>query len=198
MADCSGHHHVTAMHGRKKHSSTTKGVGQRSHGTRAIPRNLKEFFAKPERSQDAWVNVANVLKRMRSDKTSLQQASKDAGISPRTVTKLAGSALKKGKSGRYEATNSDRLLRVLKIPTADGQVDIGVRGSRQASTIGEYWAALHKYLATGDSSGLAKFKGKQIKDSTGTVITLLTDLKELNRLGSAGVLSFESLYAKSA
>ena len=178
--------------------SKTKGVGQRPKGTRATPRTLKEFFAKPERSQDAWVNVAKVLKKMRSDQISLQQASRDAGISPRTVTKLAGSALKKGVRGRYEATNSDRLLRVLKIPTADGQVEIGVRGSRQASTLGGYWAAVHKYLATGNSSGLKKFKGKQIKDTTGRVIPLLTDLKELNRLGSADVLSFESLYAKSA
>ena len=144
------------------------------------------------------MNLTGVLAKMRSGKVSLQQASKDAGISPRTVKRLAASALIKTNSGKYQVKSSDRLLRVLKIPTADGQVEIGVRGSRQASALGEYWAAVHKYLATGDSSKLAKFKGKQIKDTTGKVIPLLTDLKELNRLGSADVLSFESLYAKSA
>ena len=180
--------------------------GKKVDVTRRKPRQAKRvkapsstdaFFARSSRSQDTWVSVTGVLAKMRSGKVSLQQASKDAGVNPRTVTRLAGSALTKTRSGRYEVKPADRLLRVLKIPTANGSVEIGIRGSRQASTLGEYWAAVHKYLATGDSSKLAKFKGKQIKDTTGKVIPLLTDLKELNRQGSADVLSFESLYAKS-
>ena len=54
------------------------------------------------------------------------------------------------------------------------------------------------YLETGDASRLNKFRGKSIKDADGAQIPFLTDRAELNRLGSAGVLAFESLYARSA
>jgi hypothetical protein len=162
------------------------------------PRTAEQFFARSERSQDTWLRVTEAIRKMRTAVVSLQQAAKESGVSPRTVTRLAGSTLKKGKNGRYSVKPGDQLLRVLKIPAADGSREIGVRGSRQASLLGEYWATVHKYLATGDSSGLEKFRGKQIRDSSGLIIPLQSDLKELNRLGSAGSLSFESLYAKSA
>lgn len=89
-------------------------------------------------------------------------------------------------------------MRVLKIPTSGGTRDIAVRGSQQATLLAEYWNAVHWYLETGDSSRLTKFRGKSIKDANGAEIPLPTDRAELNRLGSAGVLSFESLYARSA
>jgi hypothetical protein len=162
------------------------------------PTTAEQFFAKPERFQETWTRLTAALAKMRSANASLKQASKEARISPRTVIRLGGSALKKGTNGRYFIKPSDQLLRVLKVPTPDGSREIGVRGSRQASVLGEYWAAVHKYLATGDASSVEKFRGKQIKDSAGIIVPLLTDLKELNRLGSAGVLSFESLYARSA
>jgi hypothetical protein len=162
------------------------------------PRTPEQFFARSERSQETWVRVTEAIRKMRTARASLQQAAKETGISPRTVTRLAGSTLEKGPNGRYSVKPGDRLLRVLRIPTTDGSREIGVRGSRQASLLGEYWAAVHKYLATGDSSGVQKFRGKQIKDSIGATVPLLTDLNDLKRLGSAGVLSFESLYARSA
>jgi len=141
--------------------------------------------------------VTGVLAKMRSG-LSLSRAAKEAGVSPRTVTRLGATALKKGSNGRYEAKPKDRLFRVLKVPTTDGSREIGVRGSKQATLLGEYWAAVHKYLATGETAGLTRFHGKQIKDSGGKITPLLTDTTELNRLGSAGVLSFESLYARSS
>ena len=49
---------------------------------------------------------------------------------------------------------------------------------------------------TGDASRLKRFKGKYITDVGGKRFRYLTDLKELDRLGNAGVLSFESLYAR--
>jgi hypothetical protein len=134
---------------------------------------------------------------MRSEKLSLQQASKEFGVSPRTVTKLAGSALKKTPGGRYQVKKSDQLLRVMKVPGSKGLEEIGVRGSKQATLLGEYWAAVDRYLKTGDSSALDKFKDKEIKDAAGKPIALVVDRKELNRLGGAGVLSFESIYARS-
>jgi hypothetical protein len=110
---------------------------------------------------------------------------------------LGGSALRKRANGQYKAKASDRLLRVLVIPTREGLREIAVRDSRQASQIAEYWNAVHRYLETGDKSALRKFRRKRITDANGVRVPLLTDLGELDRLGSAGVLSFESLYAKA-
>jgi len=64
--------------------------------------------------------------------------------------------------------------------------------------IGKYWNAVDLYLNTGDDSGLDAFQGKHIIDADGKRVLLMTDVRELDRLGSAGNLSFESLYARVA
>ena len=57
---------------------------------------------------------------------------------------------------------------------------------------------MNLYLETGDDTELARFRGKSIIDAQGNAVPLLTDLDELERLGSAGVLSFQSLYARAS
>lgn len=135
---------------------------------------------------------------MRADGVSLKQAAREFGVDPRTVVRLGGSALRKRTNGRFAAKPNDKLLRVLVVPTAEGLREIAVRDSRQATRLGEYWAAVQKYLATGDTSAIARFRHKRIVDASRKRIPLLTDLQELDNLGSAGVLSFESLYARVA
>ncbi|MFZ0334448.1 MAG: hypothetical protein WBE86_11355 [Candidatus Acidiferrales bacterium] len=135
---------------------------------------------------------------MRTERTSLREASREFGLDPRIVTRLGKSALRKRKNGQYVAKRSDKLLRILAIPTADGVREIAIRDSRQATILGKYWAAVQKYLQTGDASGLKKFHRKRITDASRRRVPLITDQAELDRLGSAGVLSFESLYAKVA
>lgn len=83
------------------------------------------------------------------------------------------------------------------IPTPHGPTEIEVRGLKAASLLGRYWAAVHKYYETGDKS-VRKFSGEFITATDGVKYPLLTDLDVLNRLGSAGVLTFESLYGRSA
>lgn len=134
---------------------------------------------------------------MRSEKLSLQKASREVGITPATVMRWAKSALRKDKSGRYLAKKTDNIVRFLVIPEKDGPREIVVQGYRQAILLRDYWIALHEYMAMGDSSGLQKFIGKFIEDASGNKVPLLTDLHEIDRLGSAGVVSFESLYARS-
>ncbi|HEY6369425.1 MAG TPA: hypothetical protein VIX37_02510 [Candidatus Sulfotelmatobacter sp.] len=70
--------------------------------------------------------------------------------------------------------------------------------SRQATVIGKYWNAVDLYLSTGDESALHDFQGKYIIDADRKRFPLMTDVRELDRLGSAGNLSFESLYARVA
>jgi hypothetical protein len=134
---------------------------------------------------------------MRKEGVSLQKAA-EGKIDPRTVKRwAAGSALQKTSSGKWIAKKSDRLLRILKLPTSDGIRAVAIRGSRQATTLANYSNAVQKYLQTGDTSHLSKFAAKAVKDADGVEHLLITDRKELNRLASAGVLSFyESLYSR--
>ena len=105
--------------------------------------------------------------------------------------------MRKARNGRYVAKASDRLLRVLLIPTLTGLREVAFRDSRTASQTAEYWDAVQRYLQRGDESALRHFEGVVVKDAQGNEIALLTSIQDLNRLGHAGVLSFESLYART-
>ena len=105
------------------------------------------------------------------------------------------SALRKRKNGQHVTKPTNTRLRKLVIPTPGGVREVGIRGFEQASRLGKYWAAVQKYLQTGDDSTLLRFKGKTFTDVSGKRHLFPTDLKQLDRQASAGVLSFESIYA---
>ena len=115
-----------------------------------------------------------------------------------TVLRWADDTLRRQPNGRYSAKSTDRLVRELKVPTPTGPIEITIRGSREASRIANYWNALERYYRTGDASGLQRFRGLYVTDTRRQRIPFLTDLDVLNRLGSAGVVSFESIYARTA
>lgn len=161
------------------------------------PQSIEEFFAMSETDQDLWKNVGQAITEMRAG-ASRRQASRKFDLDPPKLSRLARPALRKLGNGRWAAKAHDHLLRVLVIPSRKGLREIGTRDSRQATVLGKYWTAVNRYLDTGDASALREFRGKHIIDANGKRIRLLTKLGELDRLGSAGVLSFESLYAKVA
>lgn len=186
-----------------KHSKT-RGIHRKSgrkahHGRKAkiaIPRTTKQFFAKTKEFQEAFTAVTHAISKMRSDRVSLREASREFGLDPRIVARLGKSALRKRTNGQYVAKSRDKLLRILAVPAKDGTREIATRDSREATKIGKYWAAVHKYLQTGDASGLKKIRRKSIMDAKGKKVPLVLDTAVLDQLGSAGVLSFESLYAE--
>jgi len=158
----------------------------------------KQYFALKDTEQERWNRVVHVIAKMRSEGTSLTKTAREFGLDPRMVKARAGSVLRKTKSGRYVARPRDKLLRVLVIPGPQGQREIVVKDSAVASKIAEYSDAVQKYLRTGNSSAIKKFRHMKLLDETGKRIKLVTDLTKLQELGSAGVLSFESLYARAA
>jgi hypothetical protein len=160
-----------------------------------VPTTARQYFSRSKQFQEAWNSVGQVISKMRSGHISLRKASKEIGVDPSKVLKLGRSAIRKQKSGKYAARKTDRLLRILSVLTPEGRREIAVRDSHQASLLGKYWASVQRYLQTGDDSALRKFKGKKITDASGKRHPLITDLRQLDTLGSAGVLSFESLYA---
>jgi hypothetical protein len=157
---------------------------------------MEQYFAKSPQFQDRWSRATHAISKMRADGLSLRQASREYGIDARTVVRLGASALRKGSNGRYKAKSSDRLLRVMVIPTRKGSREVATRDSREASRIAEYSNAVREYIQTGNDAALRKLPRKTVTDASGKRIRLITDLADLDRLGSAGVLSFESLYAK--
>ncbi len=160
------------------------------------PRSLQEFDALASRSQDAWNLTAHVISEMRSHDTPLYAAADKFDIDPRTVKRLAGSGLRRRPNGRYAAKASDQLIRVVRFPERGGLREIVTRGSRETTRLSKYYEAVDLFLDTGDASALAQFKGQAITTAQGERLPFLTDLDDLERLGAAGVLSFESLYAR--
>jgi hypothetical protein len=163
----------------------------------SLPRTLEQYRELPVEKQDQLNRAAQVITKMRVEKLSLRRAASELSIDPRIVKQLGKSALRKKRDGKYVARNSDTMLRVLVVPTADGLGEIAVRRSKDASLVAQYNDALQKFLRTGDTRKLAKFRNKKLKDASGNTVVFLTDTKELIRQGSAGVFSFESLYARS-
>jgi hypothetical protein len=178
----------------KRKAKPKSGQGTR----RKKVRSAAQYFAQPQRRQETIKKAAHVLSAMRTEKVSLSQASREQNISPSTVLRHAKAGLRKTSRGTYKARASDRLLRVLVLPIEGRLAEIATMDSRSATLVAEYWIAVTLYLETGDDSELARFRGQSIMDAQGNAVPLLTDLDELERLGSAGVLSFQSLYAKAS
>jgi len=171
--------------------------GRRSK-RRSGPRTLEEFRAMPDTLQDQWVGTVNAVSKMRAAGLSLPQAAREFGLDFRTLARKGASALRQGRNGRYVAKASDRLFRSLLVLTREGSREIGTRDSRQATLVAEHWNAVHRYLETGDVAALQKFRRKRLIDADGKRVSLLTDTAEIDRYGSAGVLSFETIYARTA
>jgi len=158
----------------------------------------EQFFAQSKHAQEIQIAIPNALSLMRSDGLSASAAANVVGIPRSTLIRRAGQALEKRKNGRYAARPYDDLFRVvIVISETKGPIEIATNDSREASKAGKHSAAVHRYLETGDDSALRRFEGEHIIDAEGNRVALLTDTDDLDRLGSAGELSFESLYARS-
>jgi hypothetical protein len=157
---------------------------------------IDQFFALPERTQELVLALPKAVSLMKSNDIPARRAARAAGISRSTMVRRGGSALKKLNNGRYAAKPNDDLFRPVTVVSEDGRVDVATRNFREASKAGQHSSAVQRYLETGDDSALRRFRGKYIIDAQGNRVALLTDLDELDRLGSTGELSFESLYPR--
>jgi transcriptional regulator with XRE-family HTH domain len=152
---------------------------------------------KSKQASEARARALEAVSLMRSKGLTLSEAARRSGTTPATVQKYAASALR-SEPDRVSVRASDQLVREMTLPTPDGKQVVRVKGSRDASQVGEYWNAVADYLQTGDRSGLSQFEGETIRDSRGQTWQFLTDLRVLRRLGQAGVLSFEDIYQVTA
>jgi hypothetical protein len=120
--------------------------------------------------------------------TSFSVAARNNGIKVGTARKYLGSALRQDRpGGRIYATKSHRLVTYLQIPGAHGPVEIAAHGSKEATKIARYKAAVNRFLA-GDTNALAPWHGKKIAG-----VELLTDGRTLKGLAQNDLLPY-SLY----
>src|SRR5215470_60799 len=77
------------------------------------PKTARQYYALPPRQQEIWDSLAHVIASVRRG-VPLRRASKEFGISLSTLLALGRPTLRK-KNGRYVATKTDQLLRVLPI-----------------------------------------------------------------------------------
>lgn len=145
--------------------------------------------------QDARDRALEALALMRREGSSLTKAAKAAGTTADTLKKYARSALRRTKAGAWKATKWDRLAREMRFPTPSGPIELEIKDSRSASVLGSYWAAVDRYLKTGDSDVLHPFRGRAIR-AGGVARVLVTDTRTLRRLAGAGVVEFEDIYSR--
>ena len=152
----------------------------------------------PERAQEIVLALPEAVLWMKSNHSSASAGARAAGLPPRVFIREARSALRKLKNGRYVPRPNDHLFRpVIAVSKDKGPIEVGTNDSREASIAGKHSSAVERYLETGDDSALRRLPRNYILDAQANRIELLTDLDELDRLGSAGELSFESLYVRS-
>ena len=144
--------------------------------------------------EDARRRALDALNMMRTKRWSLAKSAREALTTRRTMLRYVQAALSKTDSRKYAATASDRLARSLRFLTDDRQITVTVRSSRKASQIAAYWTAVDHYLKTGETDQLRKFSGRSITVGK-TKHPFITDPRILNRIASAGEVSFEDIYA---
>ena len=144
---------------------------------------------KRKKSLAARQRAIAVLSRMRTRGESLAKAARAAHTTPATVHKLVGKQLRRSSSGRYSASERDRLKREITVFASDGYVPVAVRSSKQAHRASEHLIAVNRFLRTGDTEWLKPFIGKRIAG-----VVLLTDPGRIREFADADEIKLDGLY----
>jgi hypothetical protein len=108
---------------------------------------------------------------------SPSQAARDYHLTLRSLKRELGAQLiQDHPGGRIRATKSDRLVRYLQIAGPHGPVEVKVHGTKEASEVARYKAAVNRLLG-GDLRAMAPWHGKRIADVE--LITATSTLKDL-------------------
>ena len=105
-----------------------------------------------------------VLQRMRRKRLSLTKASRELGVSRKTVKRHVGTALVK-KRGRL-ILGRDRVSRAMTIYESGQEKVVEVPDFQTASNIGKYHSFVKRFLETGDVSILHRARGiRYVRDT---------------------------------
>jgi len=157
--------------------------------TRRARRVLRAMHVDP-RARERAIDALALMRKGRS----LRAAAKEAHTTPATVQRYLPRAIDRTASGRLVARAVDGYEREMFMLTERGKIRITVRGSRAASRIAEHASAVDYFLKTGKTNRLRPFRGQSLRAGK-TTYPFITNPNTLRRLGYAGELSYESLYA---
>lgn len=153
-----------------------------------IVRNRGDLANLPASAQRTRQQALDAVALARRERVDLAVAAEREGTTLDAVTYWAPSAIE--RSGKtWNVQSADRLFRPMYVYSAGAPVAVDVRGSRTATKIGRYHAAVQRYLNTGDASRLAKFRGVRVGG-----VELEADLDVLDELARRGAFDFESIY----
>jgi hypothetical protein len=132
------------------------------------------------------------LKALRSGST-LREVAKQIRVSPerfRNQATALGAIRKQG--GRWVVKKS--LPRQMLVYTDGQSLRITISQFREASKLGQYMAAVGRFLRTNDAAHLEPFIGKSVRDSKGNRYPLETNPNPLYRIAATGSETFEQIY----
>jgi hypothetical protein len=161
--------------------------------SRVLVRNAREERALRPASREARARSLEALALARRENLTMRTAARRTGVSMGTVRRYAGSALEKDVFGRLVPKDADRLYRRVHVIGPQGDLWIDTRGSKAATTIGEYWNAVRHYLGSGDDRPLERFRGQRVGG-----VELETEPDVIDELARRGEVSFEDLYELAA
>jgi len=160
-------------------------------------RTARAWDALPQPKRDTHLRVLDVISAMRRNpNTSLRQAAIDWNTTPETVRRYAGPVVQ--RSGRrFVVSSSDRLYAPVRFYTDKGLVTIGTTDSRVRSKMGRHMNAVDRYLKTGKTDHLTEFRGQFVRAQK-VAYPFITNPRTLDRLASAGEISYEDFYARAS
>ncbi len=126
-----------------------------------------------------------------------------AGAAQKTAAKQAGISVEKLR--RHLKENTTAKLKGKKWVIVDRRPTLMLIAShgkiyfipvtyRSRSSVGHYWNAVNKFLATNDAAYLAPYVGKRIRDAEGNYHPWETGPNTLRKLDSIGELDFTEIY----
>ena len=168
----------------------------RGHGHKSVRQpGAWSVLSLSRRKQEAKSRVHEALSIARQHpERSLSWSARQAGTTLDAVARHSPGAIERQPSGRYRVKPADRDVRIM--PVVSGGIlypRVAIRGSRQATLVGEHLSAMGVYLGTGDDRPLRQLEGKSV---TGTLpdgrsyrFELETDLDEVAELAFSGELN---------
>jgi hypothetical protein len=175
-----------------RRNELARAKGFRSYGEQrrfsAAIGNRDALAKLPTSAREARQAALDVLAEARRTGGDISAIADREGVTVDAVRWWTVGAVRKGKGG-YTVTKGDRLFRPMFVYSAGRAEPVDVRGDKVSSDIGRYHAAIKHFVDSGDSSRLAKFRGRSVGG-----LELETDLDVIDELARQGSFTFESIY----
>lgn len=181
---------MSAVQERRNQRARERGFisyGQQRRHNRNV-RNRRDLGKLPPTARQARQQALDAIAVTRREGIGLSEAARQQGISPQAVAFWSGTTVEHA-GGTWRVANADRLYRSMFVYSDGQKMLIDVRGSRVASNVGRYHAAVGHYLNTGDDSRLRRLNGVKVAG-----VELETDPDVIDQIARRGVIEFDSIY----